>query len=106
MKYEIDMDGTEYTVIAACPCGWRVFKFLRSDAWHAAATHMKIEHGDLYAARRAADAEYRSLRRERAEAAKVALISKDRKRPNTKSHGTSGHTRAAGKRAASDSGAQ
>ena len=106
MKYEIVMDGTEYTVIAACPCGWRVFKFLRSDAWHAAAAHMKAAHGDLYAAKRAADAEYRSLRRERAEAAKIAPASKDRKRTNTKPHGTTGHTRAAGKRAASDPGAQ
>lgn len=95
MHYEIDMDATDFTVVAACPCGWRHFGFIRSDAWHAAAVHLKAAHDELYAAKRAADAEFVARRRE----AKQGLTSASRKRPDTSEHGTSGHTGTARKRA-------
>lgn len=95
MQYEIDMDGTDFTIVAVCPCGWRLFTFLRSDAWHAAAHHLKAVHGELYAARRAADAEAIARRREE----KQGVTSVSRNRPDAKAHGTSGHTGTARKRA-------
>lgn len=51
------IDRSIFSVLAICDeCNWRANRGTSAAAWTALAVHAKAVHGDLFAARKAADA--------------------------------------------------